>query len=150
MYRLTALVTITPVIRRTHPILADVEVLRVVNVLVRTGLDAVYDLYARVHPSIMLAKRARKNRQHSPTILHKRESVHLKRHHRGRHGNGMGTRTHSWLQVYQDRSWDVPRVVALVVKHIFPVPALCRKVFEVPVSSDAVLLAELLPELAAN
>lgn len=58
--------------------------------------------------------------------------------------------THSWLKVNQDGSRNVSGVVALVVKYVFSVAALGRKVFEVAILADAVLLAELLPELAAD
>lgn len=39
------LVAIAPVVRRAHAILADVEVLGVVDILVWTGLDCVEDLW---------------------------------------------------------------------------------------------------------
>lgn len=68
----------------------------------------------------------------------------------GRRPRGTRYQTYSRLQVYQNRSWDVPRVVALVVKHVFPIAALCREIFEVAVLVDPVLLAQLLPELAAD
>jgi hypothetical protein len=58
--------------------------------------------------------------------------------------------TYSWLEVDQDGPWDVARVVALVVEDIFAIAALRRKVLEVPVLTDAVLLAKLLPELTAD
>lgn len=58
--------------------------------------------------------------------------------------------TYSWLEIDQDGPRDVPRVVALVVEDIFAIAAFGRKVLEVSVSTDAVLLAELLPELAAD
>lgn len=60
------------------------------------------------------------------------------------------SRTYSWLQVYQDRSWDISRIVALVVKHVLSISALCREILEVAVLVDTMLLAELLPKLAAN
>jgi hypothetical protein len=44
MYRLSRLVSITPIVRRTSTVLADVKVLGVVDVFVWTGLDAVDDL----------------------------------------------------------------------------------------------------------
>lgn len=43
--RLTALVSVTPVIRRSHSILAHVKVLRVVDVSVRARLNAVQHLF---------------------------------------------------------------------------------------------------------
>jgi hypothetical protein len=55
-----------------------------------------------------------------------------------------------WLEVDEDGAWDVACVVALVVEDIFAVAALGREVLEVPVLADAVLLAELLPELTAD
>jgi len=58
--------------------------------------------------------------------------------------------THPWLQIYQNCSWDVSRIVALVVEHVFSIAAFCRKVFEVAILVNAVLLAKLLPELATN
>ncbi len=58
--------------------------------------------------------------------------------------------THARLQIDQDGPGDVSRVVALVVEDILAVAAFCREVFEVPVLADAVLLAQLLPELAAD
>jgi hypothetical protein len=58
--------------------------------------------------------------------------------------------TYSWFEVDQDGSWDVACVVALVVEDIFAVAAFCGKVLEVPVLTDAVLLAKLLPELTAD
>jgi hypothetical protein len=99
VHRLSGLVPISPVVRRAHPVRADVEVLRVVDVLVGPRLDAVDD--AR-------------------------------------------------LEVDQDRAGYVPRVVALVVEDVLAVAALGREVFEVAVLVYAVLLAELLPELAAD
>ena len=38
----------------------------------------------------------------------------------------------------------------LVEEYIFSVPALGRKVLEIPILADAVLLTQLLPELTAN
>lgn len=58
--------------------------------------------------------------------------------------------TYPWLEVDQDGSRNVSRVVTLVVKDILAVTALGRKVLKVPVLTDAVLLAKLLPELAAD
>ena len=54
------------------------------------------------------------------------------------------------LKVNKDGSWNVASVVALVVEYIFAVAALGREVLQIPVLVDPVLLAELLPELAAN
>jgi len=54
------------------------------------------------------------------------------------------------LEIDQDRSRDVSGVVALVVKDIFAVTALGRKVLEVSILTDSVFLAQLLPKLAAN
>lgn len=58
--------------------------------------------------------------------------------------------TYSWLEVNQDGAWDVPRVVALVIKDIFAIAAFSCKVLEVAVLTDPVFLAKLLPELTAN
>ena len=57
---------------------------------------------------------------------------------------------HPWLQVDQDGARDVSRVVALVVEDVLAVAALGRKVFEVAVLADSMLLAQLLPELAPD
>lgn len=54
------------------------------------------------------------------------------------------------LEIDQDGARDVARVIALVVKDVLAVAALGGKVLEIAVLVDAVLLAELLPELAAN
>jgi hypothetical protein len=58
--------------------------------------------------------------------------------------------THARLQVDQDSSRNVAGVVALVIKYVFSVAAFRRKVLEVPILADAMLLAQLLPELAAD
>lgn len=58
--------------------------------------------------------------------------------------------TYPWLEVDQDGAWDVPCVIALVIKDIFAVTAFGRKILEVPVLTDAVFLAKLLPELTAD
>lgn len=99
MHLLARLVTVAPVVAGADAVLADVKVLRVVDVLVGPRLDAV---------------------------------------------------DHAWLEVDQDGPWNVPRVVALVVEDVFPVAALGSKLLEVAILADAVLLAQLLPELAAN
>lgn len=57
---------------------------------------------------------------------------------------------YSGLEVDQDGPGDVPCVVALVVEDILAIAALGRKVLEVSVLADAVLLAKLLPELTAD
>ena len=54
------------------------------------------------------------------------------------------------LEVDQDGTRDIAGVVALVVEDILAVAALGRKVLQVPVLVDPMLLAELLPELTAN
>ena len=56
----------------------------------------------------------------------------------------------SWLEIDQDCSGDISRVVALVVEDIFAVAALCGEVLEVSVLADPVLLAQLLPELTPD
>ena len=61
-----------------------------------------------------------------------------------------GRLTYSWLEVDQDGAWDVPGVVALVVKDIFAIAAFGCKVLEVAVLADSVFLAKLLPELTAD
>lgn len=58
--------------------------------------------------------------------------------------------THPGLEIDQDGSRNVPCVVALVVEDVLAVAALGRKVLKRAVLADSVLLAELLPELAAN
>lgn len=93
------LVAITPVVGGAGTVLADVKVLGVVYILVRTGLDAVND---------------------------------------------------AGFEVDQNRSWYVSGIVALVVKDILAIAAFGRKVLEVPILVDPVLLAQLLPELAPN
>lgn len=57
---------------------------------------------------------------------------------------------YSRFQIYQDGSRYVSGIVALVEEYIFPVAAFGGEVFQVSVLADSVLLAELLPELAAN
>jgi hypothetical protein len=99
VHGLSGLIPIAPVVRGADAVGADIEVLRVVDVLVGPRLDAVDD--AR-------------------------------------------------LEVDQDGPRDVPRVVALVVEDVFAVAAFGREVLEVAVLVYAVLLAELLPELAAD
>ena len=58
--------------------------------------------------------------------------------------------TYSRFKINQDCSWDVACVVALVVENVLTVTALSRKVLEVSVLADPVLLAKLLPKLTAN
>lgn len=58
--------------------------------------------------------------------------------------------THSRLEIDQDGPGNVACVVALVVEDIFAIAAFGRKVFQVPILADSVLLAELLPELTAD
>lgn len=131
MDRLAALVAVSPVVGGTHSILADVEVLRVVYVLVRAGLDAVDDLL-RLGPS-------RGRRSATPLGLRARAS-----------GRVSTLSTYTWLQVDQDGTGDVARIVTLVVKDILPIAPFRGKVLQIAVPTDAVLLAELLPKLAAN
>jgi hypothetical protein len=99
VHALARLVPVTPVVGRADAVRADVEVLRVVDVLVWAGLNAVDD---------------------------------------------------AGFEIDQDRSGDIPRVVALVVEDILAVAALGCEVLEVAILVYAVLLAELLPELAAD
>jgi hypothetical protein len=54
---------------------------------------------------------------------------------------------HARLQVEQDGARDVARVVGLVEEDVLAVAALGREVLEVAVAVDAMLLAQLLPEL---
>ena len=54
---------------------------------------------------------------------------------------------HARLQVEQDGARDVARVIRLVEEDVFAVAALGREVLEVAILVDAVLLAQLLPEL---
>lgn len=57
---------------------------------------------------------------------------------------------HSWFEINQDRSRDISRIIALIIKHILTVPSLGRKVLQVPILADAMLNTKLLPELASN
>lgn len=57
---------------------------------------------------------------------------------------------YSRFQVYQDGPRDVSGIVALVEKDVFPVAPFGRKVLQVAILANAVFLAKLLPELAAN
>ncbi|KAG6239343.1 hypothetical protein E4U24_006884, partial [Claviceps purpurea] len=52
--------------------------------------------------------------------------------------------------VYENRSWNISRIVALVVKHVLAIASLGGKVFEIAILANAMLQAELLPELASN
>lgn len=99
VHRLAGLVSITPVVAGTYTALSNEEVFRVVDVLVRAGLDAVYD---------------------------------------------------AWLEIDQDGSGDISGIVTLVEEDVLAVAALARKVLEVAILVDAVFLAKLLPELAAD
>lgn len=58
--------------------------------------------------------------------------------------------TYSGFEIDQDGPRNVSSVVALVEEDVFAVAALGREVLQVSVLADAMLLAELLPELAAN
>lgn len=73
----------------------------------------------------------------------------LRRSASGRAQSGCGS-THTGLEIDEDCSGDVSSVVALIVEDIFAITAFSCKILEVPVLADSVLLAELLPELAAN
>jgi hypothetical protein len=97
--QLSVLIAISPVISCSSACLADEEILGIVYVLIRPGLDAVQD---------------------------------------------------SRLEVDEDGSGDVTRIVTLVVEDIFAVAALRGKIFEVTILVDPMLLAKLLPELASN
>lgn len=57
---------------------------------------------------------------------------------------------HTRFEIDQDCSWYISGVVTLVEEDVFSVAAFSRKVLEVAIFSNAVLLTELLPELAAN
>lgn len=57
---------------------------------------------------------------------------------------------YSRLQVEQYSSGDVASVVRLIEENVFSVAALSRKVFEIAVLADAMLLTKLLPELLAD
>jgi hypothetical protein len=57
---------------------------------------------------------------------------------------------HPWLEIEENGAWDVPRVVRLVEEDVLAVATFGRKVFEVAVAVDAVLLTQLLPELLPN
>lgn len=56
----------------------------------------------------------------------------------------------SGLEVYQDSSRNVSRIVTLVVEDVLAVTAFCCKVLQVAILIDAVFLTQLLPKLAAN
>jgi hypothetical protein len=62
----------------------------------------------------------------------------------------MAHSTYPRLKINQNCSWNISCIITLVVEDVFAVAALGRKVFEVAISPDAVLLAELLPKLASN
>jgi hypothetical protein len=57
---------------------------------------------------------------------------------------------HPRLQVEQDGARNVASVVGLVEEDVFAVAAFGRKILEIAVLVDAVLLTQLLPELLAN
>lgn len=57
---------------------------------------------------------------------------------------------HPGLKVEENGAWNVASIVRLIEEDIFSVAALCRKVFEVAVLVDTVLLTQLLPELLAD
>ena len=63
---------------------------------------------------------------------------------------GLDTIDHSRLQIEEDGTRDVSRVVGLVEEDIFAIASLSREVFEVAVLVDAVFQAELTPELRAD
>lgn len=65
-------------------------------------------------------------------------------------GTALDSVDDSGLQINQDGSWDVPSIVALVEEDVFAVTAFRCKVFESSILINSMLLAELLPELAAN
>lgn len=65
-------------------------------------------------------------------------------------GTGLYAIDDARLEIYEDSSRNVSRVVALVVEDIFPITAFCRKVLEVAILIDAVFLTELLPKLATD
>lgn len=58
--------------------------------------------------------------------------------------------THSGLKIDQDGPGNVSSIVALVEEDVFAIATLSREVLQVSILADAMLLAELLPELAAN
>ena len=58
--------------------------------------------------------------------------------------------THTRLQVYEYGSGDVSRIIRLIEEDILAVTALGRKVLQVPILANSVLLTELLPELTSN
>jgi len=96
--QLSCLITISPVIGSTYSIFPNEKVLRVVNVLVRAGLDAV-DYLGDVSFGYFLR-------------LDKATRV-------------LGT--HTRFQIYQYGSRDVSRIVRLVEEDIFAITALCRE-----------------------
>jgi hypothetical protein len=65
-------------------------------------------------------------------------------------GTGFDCIDYAWFEVQQDCTRDVACIVRLVEENVFAVAAFGCKVFEVAILRDAVLEAELLPELAAN
>lgn len=93
------LIPLRPVVTSTCALLVHVDIFRVVDVLVRSALDAID--YAR-------------------------------------------------LGVHENRAGNVSRVIRLVEEDIFAVAAFSRKVLEVAILVNAVLLAESLPELRAD
>jgi hypothetical protein len=65
-------------------------------------------------------------------------------------GTGFNCIDYAWLEVQQDCAWDIACIVGLVEKDVFAVAAFGCKIFEVAILRNAVLEAELLPELATN
>jgi len=117
--RLSRLVAITPVISGAVAILAYKEVFRVVDILVRAGLDVVDDLAAE---SVLLF-----------AVWPPGPKA-----------------TYAGLEVNEDGPRNVAGIVALIVKDVFPVAAFGSEVFQVSVLANAMLLTQLLPELAPN
>lgn len=133
---LTGLVAITPVVGGAHAIFTDVEVFGVVDVFVGAVLDAVYHLWK--NEKDVLACVVAACEKHNK-VLRIQASIRF-----------WGAGTHSRLQVYENRSWNISRIVALVVKHVLAIASLGGKVFEIAILANAMLQAELLPELASN
>lgn len=58
--------------------------------------------------------------------------------------------TYPGFQINQYCPGNIPGVVALVVEDVLPIAALGRKVFQVTILIDSMLLTKLLPELTPN
>lgn len=88
-----------PVVSRARALLMHIKVFRIVDILVRAGLNSI---------------------------------------------------DHSRFEIEKDGSGDVARVIGLVKEDVFAITTFRRKVFEISILIDAMLQAELAPELRAD